>query len=114
MPTFAVKQRGLPPAAAFAATLLTGVVQFIFAPMVGHWSDRHGRTGIMVTAAVLFLVLIYPLFLLLAASPTFGTMIVVQIIIGLLLSGYFGALPALMPALFPPQSQLGRTSCRER
>ncbi|MBO1111380.1 MFS transporter [Bordetella petrii] len=105
MPTFAVKQLGLPPAAAFAATLLTGVVQFIFAPMVGHWSDRHGRTGIMVTAAALFLVLIYPLFLLLAASPTFGTMIVVQIIIGLLLSGYFGALPALLTDLFPTQSR---------
>ncbi|MCD0503816.1 MFS transporter [Bordetella petrii] len=105
MPTFAVKQLGIPPAAAFAATLVTGVVQFIVAPMVGHWSDKHGRTGIMVASAILFLVLIYPLFLLLSASPTFGTMIVVQIVIGILLSGYFGALPALLTDLFPTQTR---------
>src|SRR5690606_37244139 len=71
----------------------------------GHWSDRHGRTGIMATAAVLFLVLIYPLFQLLAGSPTFGTMILVQIIIGVLLAGYFGALPALLNDLFPTQTR---------
>jgi len=44
MPTYAVKQLGLPPSAAFAATLATGVVQMLFAPLVGHWSDRYGRT----------------------------------------------------------------------
>ncbi|CAM4201573.1 MFS transporter [Bordetella muralis] len=105
MPTYAVKQLGIPASAAFAATLVTGVVQFIFAPMVGHWSDRHGRTGIMLTSAVLFLVLMYPLFLLLRSSPTFATMIVVQFVIGVLLAGYFGALPALLTDLFPTQSR---------
>src|SRR5690606_18933163 len=58
MPTYAVKQLGIPASAAFAATLITGVVQFIVAPLVGHWSDRHGRTGVMLTSALLFLVLI--------------------------------------------------------
>ncbi|OZI41793.1 MFS transporter [Bordetella genomosp. 4] len=105
MPTYAVKQLGIPASAAFAATLITGVVQFIFAPIVGHWSDRHGRTGIMLTSAVLFLVLMYPLFLLLRSSPTFATMMVVQFVIGVLLAGYFGALPALLTDLFPTQSR---------
>ncbi|CAM4275477.1 MFS transporter [Bordetella tumbae] len=105
MPTYAVKQLGIPASAAFAATLVTGVVQFIFAPIVGHWSDRHGRTGVMLTSAVLFLVLMYPLFLLLRSSPTFATMIVVQFVIGVLLAGYFGALPALLTDLFPTQSR---------
>ena len=105
MPTYAVKQLGIPPSAAFAAILITGVIQFIVAPMVGHWSDRHGRTGIMLTSAVLFLVLMYPLFLLLENSPTFATMMFVQFIIGLLVAGYFGALPALLTDLFPTQSR---------
>ena len=105
MPTYAVKQLGIPPSAAFAAILITGVIQFIVAPMVGHWSDRHGRTGIMLTSAVLFLVLMYPLFLLLETSPTFATMMFVQFIIGLLVAGYFGALPALLTDLFPTQSR---------
>jgi len=105
MPTYAVKQLHIPQSAAFAATLVTGIVQFLCAPLVGHWSDRHGRTGVMFTSAALFLVLIYPLFHLLAASPTFGTMIAVQIVIGVLLSGYFGALPALLSDLFPTRSR---------
>lgn len=105
MPTYATKQLGIPPSAAFAAILITGVVQFIFSPIVGHWSDRHGRTGIMLTSATLFLVLMYPLFLLLKSSPTFATMLLVQFIIGVLLAGYFGALPALLTDLFPTQSR---------
>lgn len=105
MPTYAVKHLGIPATAAFAATLVTGVVQLIVSPFVGHWSDRHGRTGVMMVSAVLFLVCIYPLFMLLAGSPNLGTMIVVQIVIGILLSGYFGALPALLTDLFPTQTR---------
>jgi MHS family proline/betaine transporter-like MFS transporter len=105
MPTYAVRQLGIPQSAAFTATLLTGVVQFICAPIVGHWSDRHGRTGVMLLSALLFLVLIYPMFAIVAAHPTFGTMIGVQIVIGVLLSGYFGALPALLTEIFPVQNR---------
>jgi MHS family proline/betaine transporter-like MFS transporter len=105
MPTYAVKQLGIPASAAFAATLVTGLVQFIVSPMVGNWSDKHGRTGIMLTAATLFLILIYPMFVLLKASPSFATMMVVQFVLGVLLAGYFGALPALLTDLFPTQSR---------
>ncbi|ARP97017.1 MFS transporter [Bordetella genomosp. 13] len=105
MPTYATKTLKIPQSAAFAATLATGIVQFVVAPLVGHWSDRHGRTGIMLLSASLFVVLIYPLFHLLASSPTFGTMIGVQIIIGVLLAGYFGALPALLSDLFPTRTR---------
>ena len=105
MPTYAVKTLKIPPSAAFAATLVTGVVQFICAPLVGHWSDKHGRTGIMLVSAVLFGVVIYPLLHMLAQTPTFGTMIAVQIVIGVLLSGYFGALPALLSDLFPTRTR---------
>lgn len=105
MPTYATKQLHIPQSAAFAATLVTGVVQFLCAPLVGHWSDRHGRTGVMLLSATLFVLLIYPLFHLLAISPTFGTMIAVQIVIGVLLAGYFGALPALLSDIFPTRTR---------
>jgi len=101
MPTYAVKQLGIPPSAAFAATIATGVVQMIGAPIFGHWSDRVGRTGIMLGAALLFLVLAYPAYALLAAYPTFGMMIGVQLCIGAIISAYFGVLPALLTELFP-------------
>ncbi len=103
MPTYAVKQLGLPSSAAFSAVLLTGVVQLIVAPIVGHWSDTHGRIKPMLTAAVALLVLVYPMFSLLDAHPTFGALMVFQIVLGLLMTTYFGALPALLTELFPVQ-----------
>jgi len=105
MPTYAVKQLGIPASAAFAAILVTGVVQFVVSPMVGNWCDKHGRTGIMLTSATLFLIVMYPMFVLLKASPTFATMMLVQFVLGVLLAGYFGALPALLTDLFPTQSR---------
>ncbi|MDN4574416.1 MFS transporter [Pandoraea cepalis] len=103
MPTYAVKQLGLPSSAAFSAVLLTGVVQLIVAPIVGHWSDTHGRIKPMLTAAVALLVLVYPMFSLLDAHPTFGALMAFQIVLGLLMTTYFGALPALLTELFPVQ-----------
>ncbi|WP_449412790.1 MFS transporter [Pandoraea soli] len=103
MPTYAVKQLGLPSSAAFSAVLLTGVVQLIVAPIVGHWSDTHGRIKPMLAAAVALLVLVYPMFSLLDAHPTFGALMVFQIVLGLLMTTYFGALPALLTELFPVQ-----------
>jgi MHS family proline/betaine transporter-like MFS transporter len=103
MPTYAVKQLGLPSSAAFSAVLLTGVVQLIVAPIVGHWSDTHGRIKPMLTAAVALLVLVYPMFRVLDANPTFGALMAFQIVLGLLMTTYFGALPALLTELFPVQ-----------
>ncbi|HXZ10749.1 MAG TPA: MFS transporter, partial [Paraburkholderia sp.] len=105
MPTYGVKQLGLPPSVSFAAILLVGVIQLVFAPVVGHLSDRHGRTGIMLTSAVLLLVLIYPAFAWLVADPTFGNLMVMQIVFGFLMTGYFGALPGLLSEIFPVQTR---------
>ncbi|MBN4665841.1 MFS transporter [Pandoraea nosoerga] len=103
MPTYAVKQLGLPSSAAFSAVLLTGVVQLIVAPIVGHWSDTHGRIKPMLAAAVALLILVYPMFRYLDANPTFASLMVFQIVLGLLMTTYFGALPALLTELFPVQ-----------
>ncbi|MBV8628426.1 MAG: MFS transporter [Paraburkholderia sp.] len=105
MPTYGVKQLGLPPSVSFAAILMVGVIQLVFAPVVGHLSDRHGRTGIMMTSAVLLLVLIYPAFVWLVAHPTFGNLIAMQIVFGFLMTGYFGALPGFLSEIFPVQTR---------
>ncbi|CAG4889472.1 MFS transporter [Paraburkholderia gardini] len=101
MPTYGVKQLGLSPSVSFAAILLVGAIQLVFSPVVGHLSDRHGRTGIMLASAVLLLVLIYPAFAYLVAHPTFETLIAIQIVFAFLMTGYFGALPGLLSEIFP-------------
>ena len=105
MPTYGVKQLGLAPSVAFAAIALTGVIQMVFSPLVGHLSDRHGRTTIMLISALLLLVLINPAFVYLVAHPTFGTLIALQIVFGFLMTGYFAALPGLLSEMFPVQTR---------
>jgi len=105
MPTFGVKQLGLAPSVAFSAIALTGLIQMVFAPLVGHLSDRHGRTTIMLIAGLLLLVLIYPAFVYLVAHPTFGTLIALQVVLGFLMTGYFAALPGLLSEMFPVQTR---------
>jgi MFS transporter, MHS family, proline/betaine transporter len=101
MPTFAIRQLGVPASAAYGATLAIGIIQLVLAPFFGQLSDRIGRIPIMAPAALLFLVVIYPLFVWLAAAPGFERLIIVQAVIGLLATAYFAPLPALLADLFP-------------
>src|SRR4029077_14765049 len=56
---------------------------------------------ICLVSALAILFSIYPMFASLAAAPTLQTLLMVQAIIGVLLAGYMGPLPALMSELFP-------------
>lgn len=101
MPTYGVKQLGLPPSVAFSAVVLTGFIQMVGSPFVGHLSDKIGRTGLMLVSAALMLVLIYPAFAWLVAQPSAGTLIAVQVAMGVVVTGYFAALPGLLSEIFP-------------
>jgi MHS family proline/betaine transporter-like MFS transporter len=101
MPTFARIYLALPPANGYLAGLLTGALQFVLVPSVGAYTDRNGRFNIGLVSAALLLVAIYPLFAWLAATPTLTTLLVVQGVLGVLMAGYMGGIPALMSELFP-------------
>jgi MHS family proline/betaine transporter-like MFS transporter len=105
MPTYAVTQMKLPPSTGFVATLLGGVILTVGSPVIGHWSDRVGRTRIMMAAALLFLITAYPVFLLLTAAPTVLVIIFVVCWLSLLKTAYSGVLPSLMAELFPTQTR---------
>jgi len=105
MPSFAQRELGLPASGAFAATLVTGVVQLVLAPFAGALSDRIGRVPVMAGAGAGMLLLIWPLFAWLVASPTVATMIAVQAIYGVLLSCYFGVVPSMLCELFPTRNR---------
>ena len=101
MPTFATRQLGLSPSDGFVAGLLTGAIQLVLIPIVGAITDRYGRLPSAFLSSLSILLLIWPLFYWLASVPTFQTLLVVQAIMGVLLSVYMGGLPALMSELFP-------------
>jgi MHS family proline/betaine transporter-like MFS transporter len=97
-PTFASRD-------AFFATLATGVVQFLLAPVVGWFGDRVGRMPLMLASATAMLVLIVPLYSVLLAYPTASTLIGIQIIYGILATSYFASQPAFMADLFPVRTR---------
>jgi MHS family proline/betaine transporter-like MFS transporter len=105
MPTYASRQLGLAPSSGFIATLIAGLIVTVLTPIVGHWSDKVGRTRIMLGAGVLILLTIYPTFMFINASPSLATLIVAIMWIAVLKSTYFAPIPALMASLFPTRTR---------
>ncbi|MDY7546442.1 MFS transporter [Glaciimonas sp. CA11.2] len=105
MPTYAVKQLGMTSTASFSATIMAGVIMMLFSPLVGHLSDKYGRTPFMLTSSILFVVLTYPLFSYLSTHPSFLNLLLVQGIIGILMTMYFASMPALLSDIFPVQTR---------
>jgi MHS family proline/betaine transporter-like MFS transporter len=101
MPTYAIKQLGLSATTGFLATLLGGLILTLASPVVGHWSDRVGRTPIMLVAAGLFLVTAYPAFVALTWLSSAAGVVLIACWLSLVKAGYSGVLPSQLAELFP-------------
>jgi MHS family proline/betaine transporter-like MFS transporter len=101
IPTYAVKQLGLPAWSSFAAMSVAGLIMFIGSPLVGALSDKIGRTPFMITSSALYIVLTYPMFVFLTNSPGFLQLLLLQTVIGVLMTMYFASMPALLADIFP-------------
>lgn len=105
IPTYAIKTLGLPDSSGFIATLVAGAVLLMVTPFAGHFSDRIGQIRIMVPAAALILVLISPMFAVMAAVPALGVLVVVLFGMALLKASYYGPMGALMASIFPTETR---------
>jgi MHS family proline/betaine transporter-like MFS transporter len=101
LPTYAVRNLGLPPVSAFAGTLLIGAIQTLLAPVFGALSDRFARTSIMLFASLGLAILAVPCFLVLVAHPSVVTLLLSQAVLGIMLTAYQAPMPALLCDLFP-------------
>ncbi|CAG9269827.1 MFS transporter, MHS family, proline/betaine transporter [Paraburkholderia unamae] len=105
MPTYAARQLGLAPSSGFIATLMAGLIAFVLTPIVGHWSDKVGRTRIMFVAGVLFFLTVYPAFMFVNAHPSLLTLLVAVMWVAVLKVTYFAPIPALMAGFFPTRTR---------
>ncbi|BEU21444.1 MULTISPECIES: MFS transporter [Paraburkholderia] len=105
MPTYAARQLGLAPSSGFIATLIAGLVVTVLTPIVGHWSDKVGRTRIMLGAGALFFLTVYPAFVFMNAHPSLPTLLAAVTWVALLKATYFAPIPALMAELFPARTR---------
>ncbi|MFZ3565863.1 MFS transporter [Streptomyces sp. BH097] len=101
IPTYATKTLGLPDSTGFIAALAGGLVLLAVTSVAGHFSDRVGQIAIMVPAAGAVLLLIYPMFALLVATPSLALLIGVVMVLALFKGCYYGPMGALMAGIFP-------------
>jgi len=101
MPTYAIRELGLAPAAGFLAGSIASAIQIVLVPVTGALSDRVGRLPIATAAVVAILASVHPLFAWLVARPAIESLLFVQAIIGIFVAAYAGSIPALICELFP-------------
>lgn len=101
MPTYAVKQLGMPASVGFIPAIVMGIIQTAASPFFGRLSDRYGRTRVMAPAVLAILISIVPVYMLLAAYPTALTLVLIEAFIAMVCCAYAGPLPAAMADLFP-------------
>ena len=105
IPTYAVKQLGLPASTGFVATLVGAALLTVVTPFAGHWSDKIGRPPIMLVMAGLFVLTSYPVFGLMVAYPSLLSAVFAASWLNLIKAGYSGVLPSLLAGLFPTETR---------
>jgi MHS family proline/betaine transporter-like MFS transporter len=104
MPTYLSVELGFGAGESFLATTiaLASYIGFIF--LTGIASDRFGRKRMLITASVLFTLLTVPAFMLLDTG-NFLVIVLVQILLGGMLTLNDGTLPSFLAELFPTKTR---------
>ncbi len=98
----------LSASASLFVTALVAIANFFWLPIGGALSDRVGRLPVMLGAAVLLLVTAYPALAWVAAAPSFGKLLAVEMVLSLGYGLYNGAMVAALTEVVPPHV---RASC---
>src|ERR1700751_5202986 len=101
IPTFARTQLHLPLDQAFLAQSIGLVCEVVLIPICGALSDFVGRKPVMITGLVLDLLVTYPLFSWVSASPSFGALLTMQIILCSLFGIFNGPISTALAEQFP-------------
>ncbi len=101
MPTYSIKVLKLPQSTGFIAGMMGGLCIMVFAPIVGRIADRFGRRGLLSGAALLILLLAYPMFAYINATPGLFSLLIFQLVFGILIATYTGPILAAFSELFP-------------
>ncbi len=100
MPTYLSEQVGLGATQAYLATTLALVTYIGFILLTGLASDRFGRKKVLITASVCFVLFTVPAFALLN-TESFLVILLVQVLLGGMLTLNDGTLPSFLAELFP-------------
>lgn len=100
MPTYLTEEIGLGATQSYLATTLALVTYIGFILLTGIASDRFGRRRVLMSASICFIVFTVPAFMLLE-TKNFGVILLVQILLGGMLTLNDGTLPSFLAEMFP-------------
>lgn len=102
MPTFAVKELGLPLSAPFTSTAVAGLVMVLTAPIAGLLGDIKVKPIALFTAGVVALALLtFPLYEWIIAQPSLRNLLIMQAIVAIPMGIISGLIPTLVANIFP-------------
>jgi MFS transporter, MHS family, proline/betaine transporter len=101
MPTYSVRTLHLPPSMGFAAGMAGGLMILCISPIIGRLADIWGRRVFLSSAALAILALAWPMFAWINHAPGLASLLVFQIVFGVLIAVYTGPILAAMAELFP-------------
>src|SRR5262249_51366781 len=106
MPTFAVKELGLPLEAPFLCTIIAGCIIMVCAPIFGRIVDKHGSPYLIFTVSLLIVaVAVLPLFRWLIANPSLINLLIVVVALGIPLAAMNTLIVILGSRIFPKRSR---------
>jgi MHS family proline/betaine transporter-like MFS transporter len=105
MPTFLQKYVKLSRTEALWSTSAGLLVLVVATPLMGLLSDRIGRKPLLLAACGGFVLLPYPLFVLMLSGVSLATIVAVQVVLALTIALYSGPGPAAIAEIFPTRAR---------
>ncbi|MEJ7745137.1 MAG: MFS transporter [Nocardioidaceae bacterium] len=100
MPTYLSEELGFGDSESFLATTISLATYIGFIFVTGIASDRYGRKTMLILASTLFIVATVPAFMLLDGASLL-TVVLIQIVLGAMLTLNDGTLPSFLAEMFP-------------
>ncbi|WP_145192765.1 citrate-proton symporter [Pseudomonas sp. URMO17WK12:I11] len=101
MPTFAHHNLGLPLDQVLLVQMLAVGLMTVVIPLAGALSDRLGRRPVLMAFTLAFFVMVYPLYVWVAAAPSIERLLVMQLLLCTAIGGFFGPAPTALAEQFP-------------
>jgi MHS family proline/betaine transporter-like MFS transporter len=101
IPTYAIRQLGMPPSTGLAAAAICGFTGFITAPLVGLASDIIGRKPLIFWSRVGSILAIFPCFTWLSSAPDSARLFTVLVLLGMLMAVQMTPIITMVSEMFP-------------